>query len=115
MNTKKPPLERVVVKKTIEQLRKRGGFWFKVHGSPMQLAGIPDIIGCYRGRFIAFEAKRDATGKPTAIQAYMMEKIRAAGGIATLIYTPEMALARLDRIDEQRRPSSPTSSGATPS
>lgn len=112
MNTPKPPLERVVVKKTLEKLRARGGFWFKVHGSPMQLAGIPDIIGCYRGRFCAFECKRDATGKPTALQAYMMKKIREAGGVASLIWTAEQALARLDRIDEHRRPSPPTSGEA---
>jgi len=67
----------------------------------MQLAGIPDIIGCYRGRFIAFEVKRDAKGKPTAMQAYMMEKITAAGGVATVIFTAEMAGTILDRIDER--------------
>jgi Holliday junction resolvase len=100
MNTKKPPLERSIVKKTIEELRKRGGFWIKVHGSPFQMAGIPDIIGCYRGRFIAFEVKRDATGKPTALQDYTMKKIREAGGMASLIYTAEMALTKIDRLDE---------------
>lgn len=109
MNTKKPPLERVIVKKTIEALRARGGFWFKVHGSPMQIAGIPDIIGCYRGRFVAFECKRDENGEPTRLQAYMMKKIREAGGVASLIWSAEQALARLDRIDEHRRPRSQSS------
>lgn len=72
----------------------------------MQLAGIPDIVGCYRGRFVSFEAKRDATGKPTQLQAYMMKKITQAGGIARVIFTADQALAVLDRIDELRRPSS---------
>jgi penicillin-binding protein-related factor A (putative recombinase) len=102
MNTKKPPLESAVVKKTLEKLRLRGGFWFKIHGTPFQLAGIPDIIGCYHGRFIAFEAKRDSKGRPTPLQAFQIKKIRAAGGIATLIFTPEMALAILDRLDALR-------------
>jgi Holliday junction resolvase len=102
MNTQKPPLERVIVKKTIEQLRKRGGFWFKIHGSPMQLAGIPDIIGVYHGRFVAFEVKRDATKKPTALQAYTIHKIRDAGGIALVIYTAEQAMQVLQRIEARR-------------
>lgn len=63
------------------------------------IAGLPDIIGCYLGRFVAFEVKRSASEKPTALQLYMMEKIKAAGGDTALIYTPEMAEAILDRID----------------
>lgn len=98
----KPPLERAVVKKTLLQLRARGGFWIKIHGSPFQIAGIPDILGCYRGRFIAFEVKRDASGRPTPLQQHMMEKIRAAGGFATLIFTAEQALDLLDRIDARQ-------------
>jgi Holliday junction resolvase len=95
----KPPLERAIVKQTLTKLRARGGFWIKVHGSPFQLAGIPDILGCYRGRFIAFEVKREVGLVPTRIQAYQMEKIRAAGGFATLIFTAQQALDLLDRID----------------
>lgn len=71
----------------------------KIHGSPFQLAGIPDILGCYRGRFIAFEAKRDETKKPTALQAYNLRKIKAAGGITKVIWDPSHALAIIDKID----------------
>lgn len=95
----KPPLERTIVKNALTKLRARGGFWIKIHGSPFQLAGIPDIIGCYRGRFIAFEVKREAGMVPTRIQLYQMKKIRAAGGFATLIFTADQALHLLDRID----------------
>lgn len=99
MNTQKPPLEKAIVKKTLAKLRSRGGFWFKIHGSPMQMAGLPDIIGCYRGRFVCFEVKRDEHGRATPLQEYMMKKVRTAGGVAVLTYTAEMALAILDRID----------------
>src|SRR5512137_2064482 len=110
----KPPLERTVVKQTLTKLRARGGFWIKIHGSPFQIAGIPDILGCYKGRFIAFEVKRDATGRPTRLQEFQMEKIRAAGGFATLIFTAQQALNLLDRIDaaqeaRQRNRQSPPS------
>lgn len=70
----------------------------------MQIAGIPDIIGCYRGRFIAFEVKRDANGELSRLQIYMIGKIREAGGIASRIWSVEQAHAVLDRIDAGRRP-----------
>ncbi len=94
-----PPLERVLVKKTLERLRTRGGFWVKIHGSPLQIAGLPDIIGCYRGRFVGLEAKREG-GKPTRLQLYTMGKIREAGGMTSLIYSVKDAMDILDRIDE---------------
>ena len=68
----------------------------------MVTRGLPDIIGCYKGRYTAFEVKRDAAGKPTPLQKFKMEQIRAAGGIATLIYTAEQATNLLDRIDERQ-------------
>ena len=64
------------------------------------IAGLPDIIGCYRGRFFAFEVKRDATEKPTRLQLYYLERVRAAGGVAALTHSVEQASAELDRIDE---------------
>jgi len=100
MNTRKPPLESRIVKKVLEALRARGGFWAKTHGSPVVTRGLPDIIGCYKGRYIAFEVKRDSSGKPTLLQEYRMKEIRAAGGIATLIHSVEQALAVIDRLDE---------------
>ncbi len=42
-------------------------FCFKEHGGQYGTAGIPDILCCYKGRFLAFEVK-SATGKPTKLQ-----------------------------------------------
>jgi Holliday junction resolvase len=96
-----PPLETPIVKRTLAKLRSRGGFWIKVHGSPMQQAGIPDIVGCYKKRFTSFEVKKNSTLKATPLQAFTMEEIRTkGGGISVLISTPEEALRVLDRIDE---------------
>lgn len=98
----KPPLEKRTRTKILKALRTRGGYWQVTHGSPVVTRGQPDIIGVYRGRYIAFEVKRDASGKPTELQAYRMKEIRAAGGVATLIYSVDQALAILDRLDELR-------------
>ena len=44
-------------------------------------AGIPDIIACINGRFVAFEVKTP-TGKLSRLQEITIEKIRDAGGMA---------------------------------
>jgi hypothetical protein len=42
-------------------------------------SGIPDIVGCYRGRFFAIECKA-GKGKTTALQEKNIAQIREAGG-----------------------------------
>ena len=58
------------------------------HFSPVQngmgRAGIPDIVGCYAGRFVAFECKA-GKGKTTALQDRELENIRKAKGLAFVI------------------------------
>lgn len=98
---KKPPLEKTIVNRVILTIRSRGGFAFKLHGSPLQLSGLPDVISCYRGRFVAFEVKRDETKKATPLQDYMMHRIRKAGGVALLIHSVQTAIEEMDRIDAE--------------
>ena len=59
-------------------------FAWKEHGGQYGTAGIPDIIVCHRGRFIALEAK---VGKntPTKLQTVTIEQIRKAGGTAAVV------------------------------
>jgi Holliday junction resolvase len=47
-------------------------------------AGVPDIIGCYKGFFFAIECKA-GSNKTTALQDRELEKIREAGGVAIVI------------------------------
>jgi Holliday junction resolvase len=44
-------------------------------------SGIPDIVGCHRGTFIAIECKA-GKNKPTALQLAEMAKIEKAGGMS---------------------------------
>jgi len=44
-------------------------------------AGLPDIICCYRGRFVAFEVKAPS-GRLTKLQESTITKIKAAKGEA---------------------------------
>jgi penicillin-binding protein-related factor A (putative recombinase) len=82
-------------------LRNRGGFWIKVHGGPFQSRGIPDIIGCYKGQFIGFEAKKPASKpKLTHLQAYTLNQIKAAGGHTTMIQSLKEVIDFLDGVDQ---------------
>ena len=74
-------------------------FCWKEHGGPYGTNGIPDIICCYRGRFIAFEAKTE-TGKPSRLQEAVIRKINAAGGTALVVRSVEDVKAALAAITE---------------
>ena len=63
-----------------------GLYFFKEHGGLYGTAGVPDIICCYKGLFIAFEVKAES-GKATALQDATI--IRKAGGIAEVVRSVE--------------------------
>lgn len=48
------------------------------------VAGIPDIVICYRGYFIAVECKA-GKGKTTALQDKNLKQIRDAEGVALVV------------------------------
>jgi Holliday junction resolvase len=87
-------------RKIMAVLRLEGAFVFKVWGSEHMMAGLPDLIGCYEGKFFGFEVKVPENRKgATAIQLRIQQKIRDAGGISHIICTPQEALRFLG-IDE---------------
>jgi hypothetical protein len=57
------------------------------------MAGLPDIIGCYQGRFFAIETKLDT--KVTVRQAYVHGLIRRAGGTVVVAHSVRAALSAL--------------------
>jgi mevalonate kinase len=59
-------------------------FFWKEHGGQFGQAGIPDIIVCLNGRFIALEVKTEK-GKITVLQEVTLRKIRKAGGTAEVV------------------------------
>ena len=58
-------------------------YFFPVTGG-YGVSGIPDIVCCHNGRFIAFECKA-GKNKTTALQDRQLEMIRQSGGIALVI------------------------------
>jgi Holliday junction resolvase len=47
-------------------------------------SGVPDIIGCYNGKFFAIECKA-GKNQPTDLQERHMKKIRDSGGVAIVV------------------------------
>jgi len=73
-------LETSIQNPILKKLRKlKPSIWFKIHD--FFTSGIPDIVGLYKGRFIAIEVKRPGK-KPTALQYRILKIINRCGGIA---------------------------------
>ena len=67
---------------------------FKIHGGPTMMAGLPDLIGVWHGRFIAVEVKMPGNG-PSKIQERVMDRIRQAGGRVVVAHSVAEALTVL--------------------
>jgi len=76
--------EGAVKARTKKILDEMGIYHFSPVQNGMGRAGIPDIVGCYAGRFVAFECKA-GKGKTTALQDRELENIRKAKGLAFVI------------------------------
>ena len=84
-------MEKDIVAAILQILKKRPRcFAWKTHGGMYGTAGIPDIIACMGGRFVALEVKQPG-GKPTRLQEITLGKIREAGGIAAVVTSVEEA------------------------
>lgn len=87
--------EKDIVNAIKKALNEKGAWVVKTHGSP-HLAGLPDILVCYQGRFIALEVKRPETrGTVTLRQQHFLDAISDAGGTAAVVTSVEEALATL--------------------
>lgn len=61
-----------------------GCYIIKTHGDRYSVKGTPDIIACYKGRFIALEDKA-TNGKPSKLQCYHLKKVSDSGGFGSII------------------------------
>ena len=65
-------------------LRAHGAYFFFPATYGFGRAGIPDIIVCHRGRFLAIECKA-GKGTTTKLQERELERIRSANGVALVV------------------------------
>ena len=76
--------EKLVKTKVVAQLKALGAYYFYPVTGGYGASGVPDVVGCYKGRFIGIECKANGN-KPTALQQMNLDKIAAQGGIALVI------------------------------
>lgn len=83
-------------------LRDRGARPFKIQGGDdsFQEIGIPDLLVCYKGRFVGLEAKMPG-GKLSAKQKAVLDEIANAGGTAAVVTTVEQVSRLLGKIDKE--------------
>jgi len=77
---------------------KQGLFFWKEHGGIYGTGGIPDLIVCYKGKFVALECKAKRKN-PTVLQQITINKIKKAGGIAACVWSLEDAKAIIEAIE----------------
>ena len=99
-------LERDIVTAIKKYLASLGSdvFFWKEHGSVYGTNGVPDIICCYKGRFLGLECKRPG-GRLTELQKRAIEKINRAGGVACRVESVEDVKRVIARVDLERRDS----------
>lgn len=88
-----------IVQNIKKLIRSRGGWCVKIHGGPYQDAGTPDILACYKGRFISIEVKT-ARGVTRPEQRVAKRAITEAGGYALITHLVGSVADVLDAIDE---------------
>lgn len=76
--------EKKVKDKVKKVLDKLGCYYFFPATGGFGRSGVPDIIICFKGHFVAIECKA-GDNKPTALQELNMKKIKESGGDAIVI------------------------------
>ena len=76
--------ERKVKAQVADILKEYGVYYFFPPANGLGRAGIPDIIACAWGQFLAIECKA-GKGKPTELQLRELRSIRNANGIAFIV------------------------------
>ena len=76
--------EAKVKAKVVKILKTHGVYYFYPVTGGFGRSGIPDVICCVSGYFLAIECKA-GKNKPTPLQEAEMQKIRDAGGVTLVV------------------------------
>ena len=90
-----------VKKKVTDQLKALGAYYFFPLTGGYGKSGVPDIVGCYAGKFFAIECKA-GKNKPSPLQAMNILQINVRGGVAWVVNEDNVAevTARLTELGE---------------
>ena len=92
--------EQVIQSEIIKYLKSIGAYIIKV--SAATKAGIPDVIICYKGKFLAIEVKKPETkNNVSALQKANISMIEAAGGIAAVAWSKDMVIEFINKVNKE--------------
>lgn len=78
--------EKTFENKIKKYLRQIGAWHIKYWaGSQFTKSGVPDILACVNGYFLAIEVKAQ-NGKPSELQIHTIKEIQKARGFAMIVY-----------------------------
>ena len=83
--TPESKVKRVVTR----QLQELGAYYFYPVTGGYGASGVPDIVGCYKGKFFAIECKA-GKNKPTPLQQKNIDAITAQGGAVWVVNEENM-------------------------
>lgn len=81
--------EAKVKQRVVKQLKSLGAYFFYPVTGGYGRSGVPDIVGCYMGKFFAIECKA-GRGKPTEMQQYNIAQIKESGGMVIVVNEDNM-------------------------
>lgn len=95
--------EKKVKDKVVKILKEEEVYYFFPATHGFGRSGVPDIVCCVDGHFLAIECKA-GTNKPTALQVREIEAIRRSNGVALVVNEENWDMVRgLMRIMKERR------------
>ena len=90
--------EATIQKAIFDYLKSLGVWCFAFKASICNERGVPDIICCYKGRFIGLEVKT-ARGRPSTIQKAQIRRINCAMGKAKVVRSVEDVKEIIKELD----------------
>lgn len=84
------------IKKFLDKLPKT--WYFKVWSGPYSKSGIPDIIACVNGHFIALEVKAE-NGRASELQKRNIRLINNCNGKAYIVYPKDFENLKMELME----------------
>tara|TARA_R100000544_G_C2171895_1_gene32639 strand:- start:179 stop:493 length:315 start_codon:yes stop_codon:yes gene_type:complete len=76
--------EKKVKQKVCAKLKELGAYYFYASTGGYGASGVPDIVACYKGKFIGIECKANGN-KATALQQKHLREISMQQGVSLII------------------------------
>lgn len=85
--------EKKVKDKVVSALKAEGAYYFFPATHGFGRSGVPDVVACVNGHFLAIECKA-GKNKPTLLQVREIEAIRRSNGVAVVVNEENWEMVR---------------------